>query len=62
MMDLNSLIPSGSPLYLTFGSGINDQGEISGSTPFSRATPTSNRVSWRFLRQRRKSLAIPPRR
>jgi probable HAF family extracellular repeat protein len=30
MMDLNSLIPSGSPLYLTFGSGINDQGEISG--------------------------------
>jgi probable HAF family extracellular repeat protein len=30
IMDLNSLIPSDSPLYLYFGSGINDQGEISG--------------------------------
>ena len=30
MMDLNSLIPPGSPLYLTYGSGINDQGEIAG--------------------------------
>jgi probable HAF family extracellular repeat protein len=31
MMDLNSLIPPGSPLYLTYGGGINDQGEIAGT-------------------------------
>ena len=31
MMDLNSLIPPGSPLYLTWGGGINDRGEIAGS-------------------------------
>jgi probable HAF family extracellular repeat protein len=30
MMDLNSLIPPGSPLDLTYASGINDQGEIAG--------------------------------
>ena len=28
MIDLNSLIPSGSPLYLTEAEGINDRGEI----------------------------------
>ncbi len=31
MMDLNSLIPPDSPLYLTFGGGINDRGEIAGT-------------------------------
>jgi probable HAF family extracellular repeat protein len=31
MMDLNSLISPDSPLYLTFGGGINDRGEIAGS-------------------------------
>lgn len=31
MTDLNTLIPPNSPLYLTFGSGINDLGEITGS-------------------------------
>jgi probable HAF family extracellular repeat protein len=31
MMDLNSLIPPDSPLYLTWGGGINDRGEIAGS-------------------------------
>lgn len=31
MTDLNTLIPPNSPLYLTFGSGINDRGEITGS-------------------------------
>jgi probable HAF family extracellular repeat protein len=31
MMDLNSLIPSDSPLYLTYSGGINDRGEIAGS-------------------------------
>jgi probable HAF family extracellular repeat protein len=31
MTDLNILIPPNSPLYLTFGSGINDRGEIAGS-------------------------------
>jgi probable HAF family extracellular repeat protein len=31
MMDLNSLIPSDSPLYLTWGGGINDNGEIAGT-------------------------------
>jgi probable HAF family extracellular repeat protein len=30
MMDLNSLIPPDSPLYLTYASGINDRGEIAG--------------------------------
>jgi probable HAF family extracellular repeat protein len=30
-IDLNSLISPGSPLYLTFGGGINDRGEISGT-------------------------------
>jgi probable HAF family extracellular repeat protein len=30
MIDLNSLVPTGS-LYLTWGSGINDRGEIAGS-------------------------------
>ena len=29
--DLNTLIPSSSPLFLTFGGGINDRGEIAGS-------------------------------
>jgi probable HAF family extracellular repeat protein len=32
IMDLNSLISKDSPLYLTYGSGINDQGEIAGYT------------------------------
>jgi len=31
MTDLNTLIPPNSPLFLTFGSGINDRGEIAGS-------------------------------
>lgn len=31
MTDLNTLIPPNSPLYLTFGSGINDRGEITGT-------------------------------
>jgi probable HAF family extracellular repeat protein len=31
MTDLNTLIPPNSPLYLTFGGGINDRGEIAGS-------------------------------
>jgi probable HAF family extracellular repeat protein len=31
MTDLNTLIPPNSPLYLTYGSGINDRGEITGS-------------------------------
>ncbi len=31
MMDLNSLIPPGSPLYLYQAEGINDRGEIAGS-------------------------------
>ena len=29
--DLNTLIPPNSPLFLTFGSGINDRGEFTGS-------------------------------
>jgi hypothetical protein len=36
MIDLNSLIPPGSPLYLTWGGGIND-GEIAGSA-FDQST------------------------
>jgi probable HAF family extracellular repeat protein len=31
MTDLNTLIPPNSPLYLTYGGGINDKGEIAGS-------------------------------
>jgi len=31
MTDLNTLIPPNSPLFLTFGAGINDQGEITGT-------------------------------
>jgi probable HAF family extracellular repeat protein len=31
MIDLNSLIPPNSPLYLTVAEGINDRGEISGN-------------------------------
>jgi len=31
MTDLNTLIPHNSSLYLTFGAGINDRGEITGS-------------------------------
>jgi probable HAF family extracellular repeat protein len=31
MTDLNTLIPPNSPLYLTFGAGINDRGEITGT-------------------------------
>jgi probable HAF family extracellular repeat protein len=31
MTDLNTLIPPNSPLYLTFGAGINDRGEIAGT-------------------------------
>jgi probable HAF family extracellular repeat protein len=37
MMDLNSLIPPGSPLYLTQAEGINDRGEIAG-TAFDPST------------------------
>ena len=38
MMDLNSLVPSGSPLYLTQAEGINDRGEIAG-TAFDQSNP-----------------------
>jgi probable HAF family extracellular repeat protein len=38
MMDLNSLIPPDSPLYLYFGAGINDRGEIAG-TAFLKSNP-----------------------
>jgi probable HAF family extracellular repeat protein len=31
MIDLNSLVPPDSPLYLTYAEGINDRGEIAGS-------------------------------
>jgi probable HAF family extracellular repeat protein len=31
MIDLNRLVPSGSPLYLTYAEGINDRGEIAGT-------------------------------
>jgi len=31
MTNLNTLIPPGSPLYLTYGAGINDRGEIAGT-------------------------------
>ena len=31
MIDLNSLVPPDSPLYLTYAEGINDRGEISGN-------------------------------
>ena len=31
MTDLNALIPSDSPLFLTYGAGINDRGEIAGT-------------------------------
>ena len=31
MIDLNSLVPLGSPLYLTSAEGINDRGEIAGT-------------------------------
>lgn len=31
MTDLNTLIPANSPLFLTFGAGINDRGEITGT-------------------------------
>jgi probable HAF family extracellular repeat protein len=37
MMDLNSLIPPDSPVYLTYGGGINDRGEIAGT-----AVPKNN--------------------
>jgi probable HAF family extracellular repeat protein len=32
MTDLNALIPPDSPLYLTYGGGINDRGEIAGQS------------------------------
>jgi probable HAF family extracellular repeat protein len=38
MIDLNSLIPPDSPLYLYFGAGINDRGEITG-TAFLKSNP-----------------------
>ena len=38
MTDLNSLIPPDSPLYLYFGAGINDRGEIAG-TAFLKSNP-----------------------
>jgi hypothetical protein len=38
-MDLNSLIPPDSPLYLYFGAGINDRGEITG-TAFVKSNPS----------------------
>ncbi len=38
MMGLNSLIPPGSPLYLTYGGGIDNQGEIAGSA-FLKSNP-----------------------
>jgi probable HAF family extracellular repeat protein len=41
MIDLNSLIPPDSPLYLTYGAGINDRGEISG-TAVDKNDPNPN--------------------
>jgi probable HAF family extracellular repeat protein len=38
MIDLNRLIPPGSPLYLTYAEGINDRGEIAGSA-FDKSNP-----------------------
>ena len=38
MMDLNSLIPPDSPLYLAQAEGINDRGEIAG-TSFLKSNP-----------------------
>ena len=61
MIDLNSLVPPSSPLYLTGADGINDRGEIAGSA-FLKAPQRGSRLSWRFLRQRRKSPAIRLRR
>ena len=40
MTDLNTLIPPNSPLYLTFGGGINNRGEIAGSA-FDQTTGAS---------------------
>jgi hypothetical protein len=39
MIDLNSLISTGSPLYLTGADGINDFGEIAG-TSYVQSDPT----------------------
>jgi probable HAF family extracellular repeat protein len=42
MTDLNTLIPPNSPLFLTFGAGINNRGEITGSAcVLSNGTCTS---------------------
>ena len=40
MIDLNSLIPPRSPLYLTQAEGINDRGEIAG-TAYDQSTGKS---------------------
>jgi probable HAF family extracellular repeat protein len=40
MTDLNALIPPNSPLYLTYGGGINNRGEIAGSA-FDQSTGAS---------------------
>jgi hypothetical protein len=40
MTDLNTLIPPNSPLYLTYGGGINDKGKIAGSA-YEQTTGTS---------------------
>ena len=59
MIDLNSLIPPGSPLYLTWGGGINDR-ERSRAPPLSkhRQVPgflgdscASGANRWRFARK-----------
>jgi probable HAF family extracellular repeat protein len=41
MIDLNSLIPSDSPLYLYQAEGINDRGEIAGSA-FPKGNPAGS--------------------
>jgi probable HAF family extracellular repeat protein len=41
MMDLNSLVPPDSPLYLYQAEGINDRGEIAGSA-FPKGDPTGS--------------------
>jgi probable HAF family extracellular repeat protein len=41
MMDLNSLVPVNTPLYLYQGEGINDRGEITGSA-FPKSNPAGS--------------------
>ena len=52
MVDLNTLIPPGSPLQLVYAIGINDRGEIAGNgvpAGVSTAPPTQDTMSHAFL-------------